>query len=138
MNRNDLHRLSRTRALEAKALLDAGHFAGSYYLMGYSVECAIKAAIAKRTQRHDFPDKQLAFDSYKHDLLALLQTAGLRATLDAAMAASTPLRNNWAVVKDWSETARYETGIAESTARDYYAACTARTYGMLKWLKNYW
>ena len=92
------------RAQEAKALLASGHFAGSYYLMGYSVECAIKAAIAKRTQRHDFPDKQLAFDSYKHDLLSLLQTAGLRATLDAAMAAAAPLRNNWAVVKDWTET----------------------------------
>ena len=138
MNRVDLQRLSRMRAQEAKALLDAGYFAGSYYLMGYSVECAIKAAIAKRTQRYDFPDKQLALDSFKHDLPSLLQTARLRPTLDAAMTASVPLRENWAVVKDWSEITRYEPATAESKARDFYSACTARTHGILAWLKTYW
>jgi HEPN domain len=138
MNRGDLQRLSRIRAQEAKALLDSGHFGGSYYLMGYSVECAIKAAIAKRTQRHDFPDRQLAIDSFKHDLSSLLQTARLRTALDAAMAVSQPLRENWAVVKDWTETVRYESATAESTARDFYSACTARTNGILTWLKHYW
>ena len=138
MNRQDLQQLSRLRAREAKALLDAGNNPGSYYLMGYSVECAIKAAIAKQTQRHDFPNKRLAQDSYSHDLKQLLQTAGMWANLDAALKTSPPLALNWAVVKDWNETARYVLSISDRQARDLYSACTARTHGLLPWLKNYW
>ena len=40
-----------------KALLDGGYPAGAYYLMGYAVECALKACIAKQTKRYDFPPK---------------------------------------------------------------------------------
>jgi hypothetical protein len=76
MNRQDLQLLSRPRASEAKVLLDGENFAGSYDLMGYAVECAIKSAIAKQTKRHHFPNKQLAVDSYKHDLGSLMKTAG--------------------------------------------------------------
>lgn len=138
MNRNDLQRLSRTRAIEAKVLLDSGSFAGSYYLMGYGVECAIKAAIAKRTKRYDFPDRQLAIDCYKHHLKLLLQTAQLWTTLEAAMRASPPLGDNWAVVKDWKTDSRYAVSISEALARDFYSACTARTHGVIAWQKNYW
>ncbi|MET3133109.1 hypothetical protein AAKU55_003391 [Oxalobacteraceae bacterium GrIS 1.11] len=28
---------------EAKVLLNAGNYAGSYYLMGFAIECAVKA-----------------------------------------------------------------------------------------------
>ena len=48
MNRQDLQKLPRTRAREAKVLLDSGRFSGSYYPIGYAVECAIKSAIAKQ------------------------------------------------------------------------------------------
>jgi hypothetical protein len=47
MNRNDFQKISRLRVKEAKALLDNGYPAGAYYLMGYAVECALKACIAK-------------------------------------------------------------------------------------------
>jgi len=138
MNRQDLQRLSRARTREAKVLLDAGNFAGSYYLMGYAVECAIKAAIAKQTKRYDFPNKQLAIDSYKHDFKSLLQTAGLWNTLEAATRISPTLGDNWAVIKDWKETSRYDLSISETQARDLSSACTARTNGLLQWLKTYW
>lgn len=138
MNRQDLQRLSLVRSREAKVLLDRGNFAGGYYLMGYSVECAIKAAIAKQIKRHEFPNKRLANDSYTHDLKSLLQTAGLWTTFDAAMTAAPPLALNWAVVKDWSESSRYILTTSEGQARDLYSACTARTHGLLAWLKNYW
>ena len=52
-------------------LLKAGHFSGAYYLAGYSVECALKACIAKQTARYDFPDKSKANDSFVHDLKKL-------------------------------------------------------------------
>ena len=138
MNRQDLQRLSRIRSREARVLLDEGSFAGSYYLMGYSIECAVKAAIAKQTKRYDFPNKRLANDSFTHDLKSLLQTAGLWSTLEAAMKSSPPLGLNWSVVKDWNEGSRYILTTSELQARDLYSACTARTHGLLAWLKNYW
>lgn len=138
MNRQDLQLLSSTRRREAKALLDNGSFAGSYYLMGYSVECAIKACIAKQTQRYEFPDKQRANQSFQHDLTALLQTAGLSGALKTATAASPALSDNWAVAKDWSEQSRYTLSTTEAQARDLYSACAARTHGLLPWLKKYW
>ena len=138
MNRQDLQRLSRLRSREAKALLDRGSYAGSYYLMGYAVECAVKAAIAKKTRRHDFPDKPLANKSFTHDLKSLLQTAGLWPTFDGALRVNPSLELNWAVVKDWNEDSRYILSTSEAQARDLYSACTARTHGLLSWLKNYW
>jgi len=138
VTRQDLQRLSRTRAREAKVLLEGGHFAGSYYLMGYAVECAIKSAIAKRTKRHDFPNKQLANESYTHDLKSLLQTASLWTTFDAAIRANPPLNDNWAVAKDWTEESRYSLSVSEAQAKDLCSACTGRTHGLLAWLKTYW
>ena len=138
MNRHDLQQLSRLRARDAKALLAAGNYAGAYYIAGYSVECAIKAAIAKRTLRHDFPDKRIAHDSWSHDLKQLLQTAGLWSTFEAARSSNQNLALNWAVVKDWSESSRYDITTSQQRATDLYSACTARTHGLLSWLKNYW
>lgn len=138
MNRLDLQALSDARVREAKTLLDAGAYPGSYYLMGYGVECAIKAAIAKQVQQHEFPNKQLAQDAYSHNLMGLMKTAGLWPTFQAAMRANTNLADYWAVVKDWDEQSRYTLAIAEAQARDLHLACTARVHGVLTWLKNYW
>ena len=63
MTRSDLQLLSRMRQREARVLLVNNHFAGAYYLTGYAVECALKAAVAKQVHRHDFPDKKLATDA---------------------------------------------------------------------------
>lgn len=38
VNRQELQQLSRVRARDAKALLDAGNYAGAYYMAGYSLE----------------------------------------------------------------------------------------------------
>jgi HEPN domain-containing protein len=62
MNRNDLRRLARIRLKEARMLLEADCSDGSYYLCGYAIECALKACIARNTQRHDFPDKDAVRD----------------------------------------------------------------------------
>lgn len=138
MNRLDLQQLSRIRARDAKALLATGNYAGAYYLAGYAVECAVKAAIAKHTQRHDFPNKRIAQESWSHDLRQLLQTAGLWATLEAAAKTNQSLALNWAVAKDWSEESRYILTTSQQQAIDLYSACTAKTHGLLSWLKTYW
>lgn len=138
MNRTDLQLISRVRTREAKILLDSAQYAGAYYLMGYAVECSIKSCIAKQTMKHQFPDKDLANKSHVHDLMALMQTAGIWQNLQADMKIHQALSDNWAVVKDWRVTSRYSAAVAPAVARDFYSACVARKHGVLSWIKSYW
>jgi len=61
----------------AEALLNAGQWSGAYYLAGYAVECGLKACIAKLTNEHDFPDKDVVNKSYSHKINVLLEVAEL-------------------------------------------------------------
>ena len=77
MDRSDLQGLASVRHKEARALLRAGLSDGAYYLAGYTVECALKACIAKGTQRHEFPEKKKVQSSHSHNLRELIRVAGL-------------------------------------------------------------
>ena len=138
MNRADLQNLSRLRRQEAYQLLQADHFGGAYYLAGLSVECALKACIAKKVNRYDFPDRSLTQQAYTHNLQQLLRAAGLEPVLRKDADASPRLGLSWAVVKDWSVESRYDLTISEALARDLYSACTARRYGVLAWIRQHW
>ena len=138
MNRSDLQKLASLRIKEAKTLLDNDHCEGAYYLAGYSVECALKSCIAKKTRRYDFPDKKLVNESYKHDLKALVKVAGLEDRLKEEIESNREFDKNWAVVKDWTEESRYKTAIMESLARDLYTAIVNKKNGVLPWLKKVW
>lgn len=138
MNKNDLEILADIRIKEAKALLDANSFQGAYYLAGYSLECAIKACIAKQVKEYDFPNYELAKNSYSHKLLDLLGVAGLKQKLNEKERQDSNFQLNWAVAKDWNEKARYESSVEERKARDLYDAITNDQSGILAWLKTYW
>ena len=138
MTRYDFQRISALRVREASALLRLGHFHGAYYLAGYAIECALKACIAKRTRRFDFPEKKVANEAWKHDLEALLGTAGLAVEFADETKRSKPLELNWNLVKDWSEESRYMTDLTEHDARQLLSACKDRTYGVLPWIKKRW
>lgn len=138
MNRADFQALSNMRRREARILLQSNMPAGAYYLAGYAVECALKACISRRTAQYDFPDKDRALESYTHDLSKLLRTAGLQPLFDAAVTTSPALDRNWAVVKDWKETSRYDATIDMRKARALYRAVSARRTGVLAWLRQSW
>ncbi len=133
-----MQRITRLRVNEAKVLLENGYFSGAYYLLGYAVECALKACIAKQIKRYDFPDRKLINDSYSHELEKLLGVSGLKEKLQDEIRNNPNLEVNWAIVKDWSVESRYSTDISETTARDFYSAVTARENGVLSWLKKWW
>jgi hypothetical protein len=46
---------------------------GRINLAGYAVECGLKACIAGKTQRHEFPDKKIVNASYTHNLRELVK-----------------------------------------------------------------
>ena len=138
MNRTELQNLSRQRRKEANALLKRELYPGAYYLIGYAVECALKACIAKQTARHDFPDKTLATKVYTHNIDQLVGLAGLDLGLKTEMKENRKLQTNWLIVKDWSEASRYESRITRVQAEDMYTACVARKHGFLSWVTRRW
>jgi HEPN domain-containing protein len=138
-NRSDFQKLAKLRIKEAKVLLDGGLYAGSYYLAGYAVECALKACIAKQTRRYQFPPDRKSVDNiYTHNLETLMKSANLWSTLLQDMRANPTLTKYWVSVKAWSEKNRYEWNVAEPTARDLYSAITDKTDGVLSWLRKHW
>jgi len=138
VNRADLQSLADIRVQDAKVLLDAGRYPAAYYLLGYAVECALKACVAGQIREHDFPDKQLILDSYTHDLKQLLRISGLAPRFEERVAADKPFEVNWTTVKDWNESIRYDTTISEVKARDLFSAVTDGKAGVLTWLRTVW
>ena len=137
MNRADLQKLSRLRLKEARILFGAGFYSGAYYLSGYSVECALKACIAKQTQRYDFPDKTRVTESYTHKTRDLLKVAGLSELFKWAALSDPRLQASWDVVNNWSEQSRYQTW-THSDADAMMDAAGQRNGGVLPWIKRHW
>ncbi len=137
MDRSDFVKLTQLRLQEARVLLENGKHEGAYYLCVYAVECALKACIAKQTQRHEFPDKKIVNDSYTHDLTKLVNVGGLAPDLDRKEQSDAVFRLNWSVVRNWTEQSRYEHHSSKE-ARDLYKAITSRNHGVLRWIRQHW
>lgn len=138
MNKSDLEQLVRIRISEAEILLQHKNYQGAYYLVGYSLECALKACISKQVKEYDFPNKQLAIQSHTHKLTDLLGVAGLKQKLAEKEKEDLEFKLNWAVAKDWSELSRYECIIEATKAKDLFNAVTEANSGILAWLKTFW
>jgi HEPN domain-containing protein len=137
MDRKDLQDLSRVRLKEAAALLKLGHFDGAYYLAGYAVECALKACIAKGTQRCEFPDKKKVESSYSHNFRELIKVAGLEEARLEQLGKDPEFQRNWEVVQTWSEQSRYRRHRPES-ALALLGAVSDRRHGVFSWIKLKW
>ena len=137
MNRSDLKSVAEIRLKEAMALLNKRYYDGAYYLTGYAVECALKSCIAKKTKRYDFPYRRIVIDSYTHDLSQRIKVAGLQAALSLEMQRDRDSEVNWAMVKDWSESSRYERHDARA-AKSIHKAVADDRHGVLRWLKRHW
>src|SRR5882672_10558366 len=110
MNRWDLQALARRHLRSARALHRANPTA-AYFLAGLAVELALKACIARRTRRYDFPEKKMANDSHVHDPTKLVTVAGLNRALDSEMKTSREFSLNWLIVRNWKSKRRYDPGV---------------------------
>jgi hypothetical protein len=138
MNRADFQKLTRIRVREARLLLENQCCEGAYYLLGYAVECAFKACIAKQTKRYDFPDKNLANSIFTHDLNTLLRFSGLEQEHRKESKSNPNFELNWTIVKDWREDARYSLTITKDKAEALHSAVLSRKDGILPWLQKWW
>jgi len=137
VNRSDFQELAELHLRHAKALSDAQLYSGAYYMSGYTIECALKACIARRTNQFDFPDKRFASSAWTHDLAELAKVSGMKSDFDAAKQADDVLRANWQAVDGWSETSRYETHL-QHEAESLLTAVSDPDHGVLACIKRYW
>jgi HEPN domain-containing protein len=136
--RADFQNLTRLRLREAKLLLKHGLYAGAYHVAGFSVECALKACIAKKVARYEFPDKQTVLQAWTHDLFDLVKTAGLKVLFDTAKQQNGVLDANWAIVAKWKPEIRYTIVIDKLEASALYSAIVARRNGVMQWIRTHW
>ncbi len=138
MNRSLFKKLSTSRLKEAQTLLNKGHYSGAYYISGYVIECALKACIARKTRKGDFPLDRKSLDNiYTHELEKLIKGAGLDIELNNQINADKTFAIYWGVAKDWSEDARYEQH-QQKKAEDMIKSITDSKKGVLQWIQKYW
>ena len=138
--RRDLQALSRVHARGAAVLLRSGIHPGAYYLAGLSLECALKACIARRTRAHSFyPNPKFVNLSYSHNLGRLLEAAGLNDALREDTKQERALEKNWELAKRWhvGTDARYHIQGAVD-ARGFVRAVIHRSDGVLAWVRRRW
>jgi hypothetical protein len=137
MNKTDLQNLSQERLEDAQSLLSSGRFGGAYYLVGYAVECALKACIAKLTRAEDFYDKNLARRIFQHNLAELANYARLSAAIEQSGESDALFQANWAQVSSWNEESRYETH-TQAEAEEMVKAVQDAEHGVMQCIKRYW
>ncbi len=136
LNRKGLQYLAKLRLREAKALLRSNHPDGAYYLAGYAVECGLKACIARKTQRYDFPEKDIVQASYSHEFTRLLIPARLQVDHEAEIK-QLDFFKNWKIVTEWKAESRYANHSSQE-AGELLRAITDPKAGVLKWIKRHW
>jgi hypothetical protein len=137
LKRKDFQELAALRLKEAKILLQAKCWEGAYYLAGYVAKCALKACIAKRTVRHEFPDRKRVIDSHTHDLTVLMTIAELGTAVKEAAHTHPELHANWTIVRNWTGQHRYEKP-SQLDAENIIRALEQPKHGLLRWLKQKW
>jgi len=113
-------------------------FSGAYYLAGYSIECALKARLAKRTKRYEFPPEPgFVRDLYTHNLGQLLDKADLKEAFDREEARDPEFGVNWSIIKDWNPKSRYEQK-SQRKAQAIVKAVSDPQHGVLRCIRRRW
>jgi len=84
-----------------------------------------------------FEDKRYAEKCWAHNLIQLVDIAGLRGPMDADRAADPDLAYNWEIVKDWSEASRCAR-TAKVKAEELRDASADKKHGVFSWIKARW
>jgi hypothetical protein len=125
------------RVREAELLLAGSEWSGAYYLVGYAVECGLKACLTSGLQSYHMPDKDVLNKGFTHDLALLVKMANLDGARSKEANGDPQFALNWNVVSNWNESSRYNTW-TETQARELYKAVTNVDHGVLPWLIKNW
>lgn len=148
--RIEFQELAILRLKEANTLLIQNYPDGAFYLAGYTIECALKAAICRTLSIDDFFEpgnskahgakvKDDIVQKFKtHDYGTLLVLSGLYYKLEAARQSDQLLADSWSTIRSqaWSEQHRYEV-VSSKTITDVASFINSVKY-LLGWIKQYW
>lgn len=139
MNRIQLHSLSMERLEDARLLLSASRWSGAYYLVGYSLECALKSCVLAYVDRTGiiFQDKRYSEKCWTHDLRELVRHAGLSLELDTALNGDPSFARNWVTATRWTETSRYQFW-TQLEAESLFNAIDDKNSGIMQWATKHW
>jgi hypothetical protein len=139
VNREELRQLAEDRVSDAKVLIDAGRWSGAYYLVGYAMECGLKACVLAFVERTGeiFRDKDFSKRCFTHKIGELLDVSGLKNYHNESLKINPIFAGYWGVAKDWSEATRYQQR-SEADAKGLYEAITNEPDGVLRWIRANW
>ena len=138
-NKGAYKKLAHIRLDEAKLLFTQGYYCGAFYLAGYSIECALKAKIAKNLRKFDIPDHKVVEKHFTHNLQDLLNQSELNAKLGRASKRNPQLSVNWdtiAGLNGWSEESRYNEDVTKAEAQKLLDAVDDPKNGILQWIEK--
>lgn len=138
-NRQTLRSVTRAKLKAAKILYDSGDSDTAGYLLGYVVECALKAAICRKLNLPEYPDASRHKDVFaSHDLDRLLTLSGYSSEIN--LKANSKLFNNWSILtKDWKPETRYNENVYnQSVVQEKLNALEDQKDGFLVWIKRKW
>lgn len=143
MTRTQWQSVAGERLTDAQMLLEGKRWAAAYYLSGYVIECSLKACLLRHLGESNAiygPDNYLAQlkECWTHDLKRLVKLAGLDEPFGLAQKANPALAGYWGVVKDWSETSRYDESRPEAVATAMYEAVSHQPDGVFQWIQTRW
>jgi HEPN domain-containing protein len=135
--RRQLQLLAEAKLRDSQILFKAGSHSNAYYLAGYSVELALKSCIARTFKRDVIPDKSFVSAVYTHSLSSLVGLAGLKVEIERESKNNPLFKENWNIVKQWTEESRYTT-TEKAVAQYFIIAAADETNGILPWIKKHW
>lgn len=140
MERSEWQALAGRWLADARVLLDARRWSAAYYAAGYAAECGLKACVLARVAAEPgliFAERRFSERCWTHNLAELVKLAGLEGALAAYTGRGRRCQDNWKVVAEWAETARYET-YTHHEAKRLYRAIAERPKGVLTWIRGRW
>jgi hypothetical protein len=139
LNRTELRQLADDRVLDARSLLNTSRWSGAYYLGGYAMECGLKACVLAFVEKTGqiFRDKRFSEKCFTHNLIDLIDVAGLKKEHEDLLKTNPAFALYWGVAKKWTEAARYQQK-SEKEARELDEAITNDPDGVLRWIRTNW
>ncbi len=140
--RAEWQQLAEDRIEDARAHLVPGvnRWSAAYYLIGYAVECGLKACLLAQVEKNSgiiYSERKFLSDAWTHDPERLLVLAGLRSARNAEYATNPAFESNWSVVKDWNEQSRYLQK-TQTEAQKLFDAVTDTQNGVMQWIRARW
>lgn len=135
ITKDELAALAEVRTVEAEALAQAGFYSGAYYLLGYAVECALKALIATEFKASTIPYPKEVTSIFTHRISVLSERAGLARDILARAKADPEFDIAWTAIQQWDSESRY----MMRTENDYAVLARAvldPSSGFLQWIRT--